>query len=274
MGDRLRKALLLGLLALGAVGCGSSSSSHTAAIASGTTSSTATSAPATADSPTPTTAPARSTTSAPRRTSITRSTSTTSTTRSTASTSSTTTTTTAPATVRTAPPPTPSGTPAAPVGLSQTTGYGTYELCASSCSGSVPAALRRPLALPHVSGASCPVSPGRGPVKPLGGEQLAVTPFLGSVWRGARVTWASAATYTGPVLIRGDRLGGSGAVGFGEGRVPYDELQLLAPGTGAPRGPGGGREWLSFTRVQKPGCYAYQVDGTSFSTVAVFRAVP
>jgi hypothetical protein len=30
--------------------------------------------------------------------------------------------------------------------------------------------------------------------------------------------------------------------------------------------------WPSFTRVRKPGCYAYEVDGTSFSEVIVFRA--
>jgi hypothetical protein len=99
-----------------------------------------------------------------------------------------------------------------------------------------------------------------------------LTPFIGSLWRAAQVTWSSAPSYTGPVLIRGAELGGTGAVGFGEGRVPYDELQLLAPGMGASRPPGGGREWLSFTRVRRPGCYAYQVDGTSFSTVIVFHA--
>ena len=109
-------------------------------------------------------------------------------------------------------------------------------------------------------------------MKPLGSPALAVTPFIGSAWRGGRVTWISARSYTGPVLIRGTELGGPSALGFGEGRVPYDELQLLASGMGAGRPSGGGREWLSFTRVRSPGCYAYQVDGTSFSTVIVFRA--
>jgi hypothetical protein len=28
----------------------------------------------------------------------------------------------------------------------------------------------------------------------------------------------------------------------------------------------------SYTRLRGPGCYAYQVDGTSFSRVVVFRA--
>jgi hypothetical protein len=104
-------------------------------------------------------------------------------------------------------------------------------------------------------------------VKPVPTTQLALTPFVGSAWKGARVTW-QAPGYSGPILIRGRQLGGSGAVGFGEGHVPYDELQLLGTAMSAPPG-----QWPSFTRVQSPGCYAYQVDGTSFSEVIVFRAM-
>jgi hypothetical protein len=111
------------------------------------------------------------------------------------------------------------------------------------------------------------VSAGSGPVKPTPASQLALTPFVGSAWQGGRVTW-QASGYSGPILIRGRQLGGSGAVGFGEGHVPYDELQLLGTAMGAPPG-----QWPSFSRVQGPGCYAYQVDGTSFSSVIVFRAV-
>jgi hypothetical protein len=99
-----------------------------------------------------------------------------------------------------------------------------------------------------------------------------VEPFIGSAWQGGRVTWTAPASYHGPVLIRGRRLGGGGAVGFGEGHVPYDELQLDAPGQGPAIPRGAGREWLSMTRVREPGCYAYQVDGTSFSEVIVFSA--
>jgi hypothetical protein len=276
MSDRLGQAALLAALVLGAAGCGTSSSSH----ATATTATTQASTPTQPSGPTGTTALAttsrphagRHRSSTPPHSSTTQTTSTArkTTTQSSSSTAATATTT---ATVRTAPAPTPAGTAAAPAGLTQTTGYGTYELCASGCTGSVPAALRRPLHIPHVaSGASCRASPGSGPVKPLGSAQLAVSPLIGSAWRGGRVTWSSAASYTGPVLIRGRQLGGTGAVGFGEGRVPYDELQLLTQGMSAPRGPGGGREWLSFTRVRSPGCYAYQVDGTSFSTVVLFRA--
>jgi hypothetical protein len=103
-------------------------------------------------------------------------------------------------------------------------------------------------------------------VKPAPSTTLAPTPFIGSAWKGARVNWR-ASGYSGPILIRGRELGGSGAVGFGEGHVPYDELQLLGAAVDAPP-----RQWPSFTRVRAPGCYAYQVDGTTFSAVIVFRA--
>ena len=153
------------------------------------------------------------------------------------------------------PPPTPSGTPPAPDGLRQTTGYATYELCSSHCSGAVPASLRRALRLP--SGCS-PASPA-GAVKPSP-ITVPVSSFIGSSWKGARVTWRDSG-YSGPVLIRGRQIGGPHAVGFGVGRVPYDELQLYAPG-----------QWQTFTRVRSGGCYAYQVDGSAFSTVIVFKA--
>ncbi len=171
----------------------------------------------------------------------------------------------------TAPAPVPTGTPTAPDGLRQSTGYATYELCASGCAGAVPAALRRPLHLPQLrAGAPCPVSQPTGPVAPLDGERLAIESFIGSSWSGGRVTWTAAPGYGGPVLIRGRRLDGAGAVGFGEGHVPYDELQLLASGQGSPGGRG--RAWITLARVRGPGCYAYQVDGTSFSEMIVFRA--
>lgn len=173
----------------------------------------------------------------------------------------------------TAPPPTPRGTPGPPDGLRATTGYGTYELCSGHCAGSVPDSLRRPLHLPKLApGVSCPTSVAGGPLGANPATSLTVTPFVGSAWSGGRITWTASAAYGGPVLIRGRQLGGPHAVGFGEGHVPYDELQLLAPATGAPTPAGGGRAWPSFTRVRTPGCYAYQVDGTSFSEVIVFQA--
>jgi hypothetical protein len=166
------------------------------------------------------------------------------------------------------------GLAAAAAGLRRTAGYDTYELCQGTCTGSVPAALRRPLDLPADDGGPCPITIHvNGPVSPQeisGG--VGFRRVSGSQWLAARVTWVAAATYAGPVLIRGAMLGG-GALGFGAGATPYDELQLLDPGRGAPQVAGGGRAWVTYTRIRAGGCYAYQVDGTGSSEVVVFRAV-
>jgi hypothetical protein len=261
--DRLARATaLVALLAL--AGCGSdSSTSSSSSVASA-------SGPATASTTTSASA-AASTTSSHHRVRKPKPPATTTSSTSTTATSTTVTSSagTGNGVVQATPAPTPAGTAAAPDGLAQTVGYGTYELCRGSCSGSVPASLRRGLKLPS----SCSSAPASGPVRPVGTTPLTAQPFIGSSWLAGRVTWSAAAGYQGPVLIRGRELGGSGAVGFGEGRTPYDELQLLESGQGAPSVPGGGRAWLSFTRVRSPGCYAYQVDGTSFSSVIAFRVV-
>jgi hypothetical protein len=173
--------------------------------------------------------------------------------------------------LRTEPAPLPAGTPPAPAGLARTGGYDTYELCRGNCAGRVPASLRRPLHLPHSIGSGCPVSATSTPVSSSGGSRLTAQRFVGSHWLAAHVTWRAAVGYHGPVLIRGRRLDGGGAVGFGEGHTPYDELQLMNSGRGEATTTGGDRAWLSLTRVQHPGCYAYQVDGSSFSHVIVFR---
>jgi hypothetical protein len=166
------------------------------------------------------------------------------------------------------------GVATAPAGLTPTAGYGTYELCQGTCTGSVPASLRRPLDLPADDGGPCPITlHATGPVSPR--EISAGVGFRrvsGSQWLAASVTWTAAANYTGPVLIRGEMLGG-GALGFGTGATPYDELQLLDAGKGAPRVAGGGRAWVTSTRIRSGGCYVYQVDGTGFSELVVFRAV-
>jgi hypothetical protein len=254
--DRLLGAAAVGVLALGLGACGGAgSSSHTSTTAQ-------VEAPSTPVATTSATGVAS--TSAVARTTPSRS-------HATASTAGSAVGTPTAGRTTTAPPPAPAGTPTAPDGLRQTTGYATYELCASGCSGAVPPSLRRPLHLPQLSpGATCPVSQPSGPVAPGGTGPLRIESFIASSWSGGRVTWTASPSYGGPVLIRGRQLGGSGAVGFGEGHVPYDELQLLSSGQGSPGGRG--RAWLTIIRVQGPGCYAYQVDGTGFSEVIVFSA--
>jgi len=165
------------------------------------------------------------------------------------------------------------GRPAAPAGLTQTAGYATYERCQGTCTGAVPAALRRPLKLPDDDGGPCPTTLNPQPAstgRASGG--VGFHKVSGSQWQIAEVTWSVPGSYAGPLLIRGGMVGG-GALGFGTGTVPYDELQLLDAGQGAPRIAGKGRAWITYTRVRAGGCYAYQVDGTDFTESVVFRAV-
>jgi hypothetical protein len=149
--------------------------------------------------------------------------------------------------------------------------------------------LRRPLHLPTVApGAACPVSSiderfdfgrygiakgiGPGPAWPIGLEQPGsvlrfqyppppTTVFSGSEWSGNKVLWFVSPAAAGAVLVRGSRIDGSEGVRFGLGLVPDDELRLR-----------GALDHPSTTRVRAPGCYAYQVDGPSFSYPVVFRA--
>lgn len=146
------------------------------------------------------------------------------------------------------------------------------------------ASLLRPLHIPPIGkGGTCPASRvsftsyagpkiGSGPVYAAQASPLAVTKSAGSTWYGGRVTWVAAPGYRGPILIRGRQIAGAGAVGFGEGHVPQDELRLLTATKKSRGEPAGAREWPSFTRVPVSGCYAYQVDGNNFSEVIVFPA--
>jgi hypothetical protein len=163
-------------------------------------------------------------------------------------------------------------------------------------------ALERPLHLPTVAaGGACPVShPGKvnflrygvgvgigiGPAYPIGfaqpGTRLTwIAPatnnaFAGSQWGGEKVLWFVAPSYRGRVLIRGGRLDATGDVRFGNGVTPATEMRI---GTGPAKAvePGiklvGQRVVPSVTRLQSPGCYAYQIDGTTFSRVIVFSAI-
>ena len=156
------------------------------------------------------------------------------------------------------------------------------------------ASLHRPLRLPALTaGSVCPVSPqrpvllgrndvaslpGPGPAYPI----LAPGTVLGffwpplptqedaaSGWSGNKVMWVVSAGYKGPVLVRGRQLDGPHLVRFDLASPPKAELRLRPGSTG---GTNGVRRYPSSTRVQAPGCYAYQVDGPGFSRVVVFEA--
>ncbi|KXK61997.1 hypothetical protein AWW66_10660 [Micromonospora rosaria] len=83
-----------------------------------------------------------------------------------------------------------------------------------------------------------------------------------------KVRWI-ASGYTGPVLVRAARIDGPGTAAaefsyLGDPRDGGHHAVLTHPDSDLP----------GTTVVGGPGCYAYQVDGTTFSVTVVFRAEP
>jgi hypothetical protein len=174
---------------------------------------------------------------------------------------------------------------------------GTCSLVGSWCQptrGKIPAALRRPLHLPSSSyHGVCPTSSGRdfsngqfggialgsGPVRPLisasgGDKKHGVIAFdrrpPTSRWWQVKTLWFSYPHYRGPVFIRGRRLDRAGRIVFGEVPTLIDPQLPPKPTV---NGTHGWREWPGATFIHSLGCWAWQIDGTSFSTVVVFKAV-
>lgn len=159
----------------------------------------------------------------------------------------------------------------------------------------------KPLNLPSVgAGGTCPVSqirsavvPGRqytlgnGPVYLVVSNatptlQYVAAPFIGdtnSVLGGTRSIWAINPDYQGPVLIRGQQLGGNNPLRFngGLGQVnsnPQGTEPILKDLhlNGQQAQNSSWASFVTFTRLQAPGCYGIQVDGQNFSEVIVFQA--
>jgi hypothetical protein len=146
-----------------------------------------------------------------------------------------------------------------------------------------------PLRLPEVpAGAACPVTAARpwfgpgaaarvlgdGPLYPIadyfrGETELELRPDDrqpdGSYER--KVRWIGAG-YAGPVLVRAARIDVPGVAGatfsyVGERRDGGHYAELTEENNDLP----------ATTTVTGPGCFAYQVDGITFSRTIVFRAV-
>ncbi len=112
------------------------------------------------------------------------------------------------------------------------------------------------------------------------------------------VVWLVDSSYSGPVLVRGRQVNGAGDIGFAEpiafpgqgfssagspppgqplARVPieatstpfYQELDLPAAQAGDAQH--FWRMFFSRTHIESAGCYAFQLDGLSFSVVIVFQ---
>jgi hypothetical protein len=147
----------------------------------------------------------------------------------------------------------------------------------------------RPLHLPQFAlGAPCPRAVGRqvvptygiaigdGPAYAvgLGTEDILMYAgphnFGGGEYGGDKVLWIVSPAYRDLVLIRGQQVDGSLDVRFDTGVDPPKELSFTADGGD----PGGWTGVPSYTRVKAPGCYAYQVDGLTFSEIIIFQAAP
>jgi hypothetical protein len=163
---------------------------------------------------------------------------------------------------------------------------GTPATTASPSADPLAALRARPVRLPTVAaGSPCPVLPGRtvspdfgpalgdGPLYPAGFGTEGVARLQGASeeggWYYIKVLWVANPAYKGPALVRGGRIDAPGEVGFERGPDPARELALdpgaaLSGGTTWPN-------WPTYTRVRAPGCYAYQIDGTTFTRTVVFR---
>jgi len=172
-------------------------------------------------------------------------------------------------------------------GLRPANGYSWMCEDSPTGCGHIPSRLRHPLHLPTLApGEPCPVSQwhpstgpfgaglGTGPAQPVGFKSDSSLDFVFGdpnltppPWRGQKVLWARAPSYRGPLLIRGHQLDGTWWVGFEYGQ-PLQELQIRP----LPASVKGWQGLPTATRIRSAGCYAYQVDGTTFSRVIVFRA--
>lgn len=152
--------------------------------------------------------------------------------------------------------------------------------------------LLRRLHLPQLRpGQHCPVSPthvvrpsyqtliGRGPVYLIGvGGSGSATIDIGHSgrdglgWYGQKTPWLVNRTYDGPILVRGARIDRRGEIRLAKEHSQH--LRRLYWPTGADQGlqPDPHFRFLaSETLFRTIGCYAYQIDGVSFSRIIVVR---
>lgn len=113
---------------------------------------------------------------------------------------------------------------------------------------------------------------GPGPAYPLGTHNAVVLRMpppesWGTEWSGVKRVWLLDTLRAGRALIRGRQLDGPNEIRFVKGPQwtpakvlnPVRDLQVEGPTP-------------SFTRLRAPGCYAYQVDGRTFSYLVIFDA--
>jgi hypothetical protein len=167
------------------------------------------------------------------------------------------------------------------------------SVCSRNTPGVLLGKLKRPLHLPKVGpGQSCPVSKGSMLVTPnFGGVALGDGPVRvivamnsGNVsngvvnlsasdtpgWFAFKTLWISVPAYLGPFVVRGERLDGSGLAS----ELDYAAAGALVVPPGRTLNEYSGfRTAPTGTYVTQPGCYGFQIDGSSFSYPIVLEAV-
>src|SRR5260370_35753746 len=74
--------------------------------------------------------------------------------------------------------------------------------------------------------------------------------------------------YTGPVLVRSGRIDGTGSLALsGQGSTTLPDADAV--GLAQTSSPPYWGTWIGSVTPSAPGCYGIQLDGTSFSSVAV-----
>jgi hypothetical protein len=138
--------------------------------------------------------------------------------------------------------------------------------------------LRRPLHIPRIEpGSRCPVTraPRSGRSYPLLSASAVVRyrfpalqgePAYGSPWTSVPIAWRVTPGYRGPLLIRGRQLDGTHVLRFGPGQIPGTAQWVPRSAKSSERTFG------SLLRLRAPGCYAFQIDGLTFSRTIVFQA--
>lgn len=111
---------------------------------------------------------------------------------------------------------------------------------------------------------------GSGVVRLRGTEVQNRAYRISSLWRPAR-------GYRGPILVRGDRIDGPGAVRFEQDPLPVgDGFEQMGTPTELHLPAGGSQAGPAFSAVTTffggPGCYAFQIDGDGFTETIVVRA--
>jgi hypothetical protein len=91
-------------------------------------------------------------------------------------------------------------------------------------------------------------------------------------WYAQKTPWWISREYEGPLLVRGARIDRRGQVRFAYGYGQHRRELYWEAGADQSLPPNPDYRFLaSTTLVRARGCYAFQVDGTSFSRVIVMR---